>query len=135
MAQVLILHNLPILPVGHPQEDSECEILQTVEHVATALDRGGHRVSRLGIADEPAGVVEQVRVSGAEVVFNLFEGIPDRGETETCVAAMLEWLRVPFTGSPSHVLALAREKPVSKLALCGAGLPTPAFLTVSKPAE
>src|SRR5258708_7027699 len=133
MAHVLILHNQPILPVGHPQEDSECEILGTVEHVEKALAAGGHRISRLGIVDEPAGVVEKVRAFKADVVFNLFEGIPDHGETETCVASMLEWLRIPFTGSPARTLSIARDKALSKLVLCAAGLPTPEFLTITAP--
>jgi D-alanine-D-alanine ligase len=130
MAHVLILHNEPILPTDHPEAFSEAEVLLTVQQVTDALSGGGHQVSRLGVGADPSHLVEQLRSSGAEVVFNLFEGLADRGETEPCVAGLLEWLGLPFTGSASMALSLARDKPAAKLLLCGARLPTPDFLTL-----
>jgi D-alanine-D-alanine ligase len=133
MAHVLILYNQPILPSGHPEAESETEVLSTVEHVGEALETFGHRISRLGIGRDPGDFVRQVRETGADVVFNLFEGIPGVGESETCIAALLEWLHMPFTGSPARALTLARDKPLSKLVLRGAGLPVPDSLTVGEP--
>ncbi len=130
MSHVLVLYNQPVLSTDHPEAESEAEVLLTVKHVSEALAAAGYRVSRLGIGRDPAHLVRDVRKTKADVVFNLFEGVPDKGESEPCVASMLEWLDMPFTGSSACVLSLARDKPLTKLVLRGAGLPTPDFLTV-----
>jgi D-alanine-D-alanine ligase len=77
-------------------------------------------------------LVEGVRRHRPDVVLNLFEGLgaADDAVTEVGVAALLEWLGVPFTGSTAQAVALTRSKPLSKYVLHGAGLPTPAFLVV-----
>ncbi len=66
------------------------------------------------------------------MVFNLFEGLADRNETEAFAAGILEWLDVPFTGCPYQTLCLARSKHLTKHLLQGAGLPTPAFFVVAE---
>src|SRR5437660_65945 len=135
MAHVLVLYNQPLLPPDHPETDSEAEVLYTVQNMCEALTSRGHRVSRASVGRDPTAVVEQVCRIAPDVVFNLFEGLPasdegDHGDSEACVAGLLDWLGVSFTGSPARSLALARDKPLSKLVLLGAGLPTPNFLTV-----
>ncbi len=64
------------------------------------------------------------------MVFNLFEGLADFGSTEAHVAGLLEWLGIPFTGSPYQTLCLARSKHLTKHLLQRAGLPTPDFFVV-----
>jgi D-alanine-D-alanine ligase len=128
--QVVILYNQPVLPVNHPDAVSEHEILETVDFVAGILEKAGFRVSRLGVGPDPRTLVEGLQALRPDVVFNLFEGLADRGGTEAFVAGVLEWLTVPFTGSPAHTLCLARSKHLTKHLLRGAGLPTPEFLVV-----
>jgi D-alanine-D-alanine ligase len=67
-----------------------------------------------------------------DVVFNLFEGLATCGQTEPAVAGLLDWLRVPFTGSPAPVLTLARDKVLTKRLLTAMGLPTPDFFVVEQ---
>jgi D-alanine-D-alanine ligase len=132
LARVLILYNEPVLSLSHPDADSEHEILFTVEAVERALTEAGHEVGRLGVARDPAVLLDGLRQARPDVVFNLFEGLADFGNTEAHVAGLLEWLGVPFTGSPYQTLALARSKHVTKHLLQGAGLPTPAFFVVEE---
>lgn len=136
MTHVLVLYNQPLLPPDHPETDSETEVLFTVEQVASSLETSGFAVSRAAVGRDPNVVANHVRRLGPDVVFNLFEGIPpsddgDHGDTEACVVGLLDWLGVPCTGSSARTLALARDKPTSKLLLRGAGLPTPGFLSVT----
>jgi D-alanine-D-alanine ligase len=133
MAHVLILFNQPVLPLHHPEAESESEVLLTVEHVSRSLEEMGHQVSRLGVGRDPEHLVRDIRRTCAEVVFNLFEGVPGESDSESCVASVLEWLGMPFTGSPSSTLSLARNKPLTKFVLRGAGLPTAEFLTIDDP--
>jgi D-alanine-D-alanine ligase len=128
-ARVVILYNEPVLPEGHPDAESEHEILDTVEVVEKVLGPAGYDVRRLGVR-EPAALVNNLRELKPDCVFNLFEGLADLYETEAYAAGVLEWLGIPFTGSPYHTLTLARNKALTKLLLQGAGLPTADFMVV-----
>jgi D-alanine-D-alanine ligase len=130
--RVLILYNEPVLPPGHPDAESEHEILETVDVVAGHLKQAGYQVGRLGVQRDPAVLLDGLRAERPDVVFNLFEGLADHYETEAHVAGLLEWLGVPFTGCPSQAMVLARNKHGAKLLLRGAGLPTPAFFVVER---
>jgi D-alanine-D-alanine ligase len=128
--RVQVLYNQPTLPESHPDAESEHEILYTAEAVQRALLGAGAVVDRLGVCRDPALLVAGVKKFRPDVVFNLFEGLADLYETEAFATGLLEWLRVPFTGSPFQTLCLARNKPLTKYLLQGAGLPTAAFQVI-----
>ena len=130
--RVLILYNEPVLPMSHPDAESEHEIFYTVDEVAKTLIAAGFGVTRLGASHDPARMVAAIEKKKPDVVFNLFEGTADQPGTEAVVAGLLEWLQIPFTGCPSGCLGLARTKHVAKTLLQGAGLPTAEFFSVEK---
>jgi D-alanine-D-alanine ligase len=125
--RVLVLHNQPVLPVGHPDYESEREVLDNVEAVSSALTAAGFPVTRLGVGHDPEGLLAGLKQHRPDVVFNLFEGMGDHNLTEAYVAGMLEWLRLPFTGCPFQSIVLARSKHLTKLLFQGEGLPTAPF--------
>lgn len=128
--KVLILYNQPVLPPGHPDFDSDHQVLVTVAAVAAHLAETAFEVSRLGVGRDPRSLLAGLAESEPDVVFNLFEGTADQGQTEAYVAGLLEWLKVPFTGCPSQTLGLARSKHLVKRLFLGADLPTAAFFLV-----
>jgi D-alanine-D-alanine ligase len=130
--RVLILYNEPVLAEDHPDAEAERHVCCTVEAVSRALTEAGCSVACLGGSRDPAVLVAGLRRERPDVVFNLFEGTADQPDNETYVAGLLQWLRLPFTGSPAETLALARNKPRTKCLLRGAGLPTPDFLVVER---
>src|SRR5579871_1628389 len=87
---------------------------------------------RLGVCRDPNKLVAGLRRERPDVVFNLFEGLADHSETEAHAAGILDWLGLPYTGSPYLTLCLARNKHLTKHLLHGAGLPTPAFQVVEE---
>ncbi|HEY7331214.1 MAG TPA: ATP-grasp domain-containing protein [Gemmataceae bacterium] len=125
--RILVLHNQPVLPVDHPDADSEHEILFTAKIVRQTLTEAGYEVGTLGVGRDPAVLLEKLRDIRPDVVFNLFEGLADTGDTEAHVAGILEWLEIPYTGCPNQTLCLARSKHITKHLLAGAGLPTAKF--------
>ncbi len=125
---VLILHNEPILPSGHPDYESEREVVATVAAVSENLIDAGFDVTHLGISADPDALIGGLREHRPDVVFNLFEGTGDRGSTETHVAGLLEWLGVPFTGSPSQALFLSHCKHLTKHLFRANGIATPEFI-------
>ncbi|MGH7168882.1 MAG: D-alanine--D-alanine ligase family protein [Gemmataceae bacterium] len=128
--RVVILYNEPILAEEHPDADSEHEIYFTTEFVQQTLTEAGYDVNMLGVSRDPAVLLEGLRDLRPDVVFNLFEGLADFGETEAYAAGILEWLEIPYTGCPYQTLCLARGKHVTKHLLAGAGLPTAKFFVV-----
>src|SRR5260370_41229029 len=84
--RVLILYNEPVLPAGHPDYESEHEILYTVDVVNGHLLKAGFEVSKLGVSKEVSVLVSGLDQHQPDVIFNLFEGTGEHGQTEAYVA-------------------------------------------------
>jgi D-alanine-D-alanine ligase len=130
--RVVVFYNQPVLASGHPEADSEEWVRTAVEDISEHLTTAGLRVSQLGIGRNLAALPNLLANARPDVVFNLFEGLADRPQTEIAVARLLERMRIPFTGSPSRALRLALNKHRAKQRLLAAGLPTPWFRVVRK---
>jgi D-alanine-D-alanine ligase len=130
LPRILIVYNQPVLPAGHPDALSEVDIIETVDEVEKVLPASDFVVERFGYARRPQLLLSKLEDWMPDTVFNLFEGEADRTATEVYHAALLEWMRVPFTGSPAAALSLCRDKIRTKYLLQGAGISTPAFQIV-----
>jgi len=127
---ILVLFNRPVLPLDHPEANSEHDIFDTVADVVKILVAAGFEVSQLGIDHDPQPLLDELREHPPLAVFNLFEGLATQTATEVSVAALLEWLSVPFTGCPSSAMVLGRDKIRTKHLLAATGLPTPVYAIV-----
>ena len=130
--QILVLYNEPVLPIDHPDAESEHDILETVDDTFKVLESAGFQTRRLGINFDPQPLLDELKRNPPDAVFNLFEGVPTRPGTEVSAAALLEWLNVPFTGCPAASLALGRDKIRTKHLLAGTGLPTAPYLIIDE---
>lgn len=128
--RVLVLSNQPSLPTDHPDADSEQDVLYSTKVVRDFLTSEGIPSDEFGIGPDPSTLLTRLRHDPPDVVFNLFEGFADRGHTEATVTGLLEWLDLPFTGCLSQPLVIARNKPLTKFMMVGAGLNTPDFFLV-----
>jgi D-alanine-D-alanine ligase len=124
MPRVLILYNAPVLAADHPDTKAEQDVLNTVSAVRKALMPAGYEIDDLGLKENPQALLGKVKEFAPDVVFNLFEGLGNRPETESYAAAFLQWLKIPFTGCPSEAMVISRDKVRTKQLLRGAGLPT-----------
>lgn len=124
---VLLLYNQPVLAPGHPDSASEAGVLEAVEAAERALAHGGHVLRRQAVGDSPDELLASLRRRRPGVILNLCEGLGGVGAGESQVAGLLELCGVPFTGSGSECLSLARDKARTKWLLRGAGLPTADF--------
>ena len=100
------------------------------EAVQETLVQADYEVERLGIGRDVSRLVSDIQERRPDVVFNLFEGFGDQYDTEPTVPLLLDWLHIPFTGSPPQALTLAKNKALTKFVLRGAGLPTADFFVV-----
>ncbi len=103
---------------------AECDEIETVESVKAALLERHEEVVMIE-ADEEA--YEKLRKTRPEMVFNMAEGI--WGESrESQMPAIMEMLRIPYTGSSPLTLALCLNKARAKEVLSHYGIPTPRFV-------
>src|SRR5512136_2189115 len=95
----------------------------TVESIVHALENGGHTATFL---EGNLSLIEELPILKPDLCFNICEG--HWGDSrESHVPALLEMLRMPYTGSGVLTLALTLDKPMTKRVLAFHGLPTPAF--------
>jgi D-alanine-D-alanine ligase len=103
----------------------------TIEAIMAALETGGHQVTFL---EGDVGLYDQLRQVKPNICFNICEGhFGDSREAQ--VPAILEMLRIPYTGSRVLTLALTLDKPMTKRVLAYHNLPTPPFQTFERLGE
>lgn len=115
-------------PIDSYEEfDSE----ETIDAIRQVLESDGHEVLKLGGG---IGLIDQLRTSPVDIVFNIAEGIRGRNR-EAHIPALLEFLNIPYTGSDPLTLSLTLDKSMAKKVVSSEGVPTPKFKKVEKMAD
>ncbi len=102
-----------------------------VDEVSEAL-RARHSVEVLEIHDDLDPLIHGLREQRPDLVFNLCEMFGDDVQGDARVAATLELLRVPFTGSGAAELFLVQDKGLTKKMLAFDGILYPNFAVFSE---
>jgi D-alanine-D-alanine ligase len=123
--------NAPKFPGMAEDHWDDLDSETTVEALQAAVRAGGHEcVYHEGNAE----LYDRLRENRPDLCFNICEGHFGDGR-EAQVPALLEMLRLPYTGSRVLTLALALDKSMTKRVLMWHELPTPAFQTFESPDE
>jgi D-alanine-D-alanine ligase len=134
--KVLVLFDLP-RHVG-PDETFSNRALREEEDRATeadvirALRKLGHQVETLAVYDDALAVVKTVQDRGPDVVFNLCESFFNERCNEPNIPALLELLRVPYTGAGPDALLLCKDKELAKTILLYHRIRVPRFVVSRK---
>jgi D-alanine-D-alanine ligase len=115
--------NAPTLPGMSPDHWDDLDSDETIQAISGAIEAGGHHVTFL---EGDLTLFDNLRKVKPDICFNICEGHFGDGR-EAQVPAMLEMLRLPYTGSKVLTLALALDKPMTKRVLAYHDLPTPPF--------
>ena len=117
-------YKLRFIAVRVQHLDSE----KTVEALISAIRSGGHHCEFL---EGDVTLYDTIRKYSPDICFNICEGhFGDARESQ--VPAILEMLRIPYTGSKVLTLALALDKSMTKRVLTYHDLPTPSFQTFER---
>jgi D-alanine-D-alanine ligase len=109
---------------GRPDDwQEELDSPVTIDAIAAVLESMGHSVVKLGDGPE---LIDRLRSTKPDVVFNLAEGQGVSRSREAWVPALLESLGIPFTASDPLTCALTLEKDYSKRLVAAAGVAVPA---------
>jgi len=106
-----------------PDQWDDLDSEKTIHSLIGALNCGGHQATFL---EGDLSLVENLQKLQPDICFNICEGhFGDARESQ--VPALLEMMRIPYTGSRVMALALALDKPMTNRILAYHGLPTPPF--------
>jgi D-alanine-D-alanine ligase len=103
--------------------------------VAAALSEGGFEVELLGLFGlEVFGVLERIRASAPDLVFNLCESMAGDPRNEPTFVGLLDLFAIPYTGADLLCLASCLHKQRAKDVLIARGIPTPPYRLLAAPA-
>jgi D-alanine-D-alanine ligase len=108
--------------MGGPSTEREVSI-SSGQGVLAALERLGYEARSLDFDDR---FVDALGAYAPDAVFNALHG---PGGEDGTIQGILDWMRVPYTGSDLRSCALAIDKHLTKKLLSAEGLPTPAWDT------
>jgi D-alanine-D-alanine ligase len=130
--KVLVLFDLP-RPV-HPDEAFTSQDLREKEDrpteadVITCLAALGHEVDTLPVHEDVSNMVEKIRTFAPDVVFNLCESFFNDRAKEPNIPALLEMMRVRYTGANPEALMLSKDKALAKTILVYHHIRVPRFV-------
>jgi D-alanine-D-alanine ligase len=101
----------------------------TEKDVYKALLENGFEVSLLGIYDDITILIEEIKASKPDVVFNLMEVFRDESRLEKNIAWLLQMLQIPYTGASPTNLLICNNKALSKKILSYHKIRVPKFHT------
>ena len=116
--KILVLFDLH-RPVG-PDETFSLHALRKHEEKPTEADviaclgKLGHEVEQLAVYDTVKAVFDKIESFKPEVVFNLCETFFSDRANESNIPALLELMKVPYTGAGPDALMLCKDKALAK---------------------
>ncbi|GEJ56388.1 D-alanine--D-alanine ligase family protein [Anaeromyxobacter diazotrophicus] len=126
--RIALTHNLRLTD---SEEEAEFDTRETVDALASALERLGHRVERIEVSGPASRTVARLEAFGPDLIFNTAEGRRGRFR-EAFFPALFDELGMPYTGSDAYALALTLDKQLTKLVLAQHGVTTPRWQYVER---
>src|SRR5579871_5833528 len=108
------------------EEDAEYDTEHTINALAAAIERLGHRLERFEVSGPASRTVSRLEAYTPDLIFNTAEGRRGRFR-EAFYPALFDELGFPYTGSDAYALAVTLDKQLSKLILRDHGIRTPGW--------
>jgi len=105
----------------------------TEADVMESLMRLGHSVETLAVFDDVTHIVEKLNTCVPDVVFNLSESFRHNRAHEPNIPALLELMKVRYTGSGPDALLLCKDKAITKKVLAYHHIRLPGFVVSHRP--
>ena len=128
-ARVAVLYTSVFEATRNVREEirEDMDLAINARSVAEALRSTGHDAWTHTFGMDPGELISGLRSSGAEAVFNLSECPNLSPEKELHACALLELLRLPYTGNGPLALGICNSKALAKQMMIANGIPTPRF--------
>jgi len=129
--RIALTHNLRL---SDSEEEAEFDTRETVDALAGAIERLGHRVERIEVSGPASRTVARLEAFGPDLIFNTAEGRRGRFR-EAFFPALFDELGMPYTGSDAYALSITLDKQLTKLVLSQHGVPTPRWQYLEEPRQ
>ncbi len=126
--KVAILYN----DVSSTSSADELDVLTQVNYVADTLKNLQHEPVAVPVTLNLSQVIDTLRKLQPGLVFNLVESIAGSEKFLHFAPALLDYLKIPYTGNGTHALYLTTNKIFTKQKLQSANLPTPSWQTLNE---
>ena len=118
------------ITVLHTKDALEPPVDPLLEQLDQALAENGHTPRRVVVDDSVEPVIDQLKASPPDLVFNIAESFRGKSALESNVAALLNLLDLRYTGSSPAGLILAGDKTLTKKVLAFHGIQSAKFATM-----
>jgi D-alanine-D-alanine ligase len=125
MNHIVILHT----DVAPDAGEDELDCLRQADTIAAAMRHLGYRPTLLPFVLDLNATISRLRALQPDIVFNLVETLAGTGSMIYFATALLDFLRIPYTGCRTDAMFLTSNKPLTKQILHTAGIATPAWMT------
>ncbi|MBI4719287.1 MAG: ATP-grasp domain-containing protein [Planctomycetes bacterium] len=110
--------------------EDERDVLVQRDAIAAALQQLGHRSSAVDLSLNLDEARAALRRLGPDVVFNLVEAVEGKGRLIYLAPALLDAMKLPYTGAGTEAMFITSSKLLTKRMLATCGIATPAWLTL-----
>ena len=123
MKTVLILYN----KISEVATADELDVLEQVKLVSNSLKELKYKVKTLEFDMNIEKVITNIRKNAPDIIFNLVESVYNKGEFAYLATSILNYLGIPYTGSPLIPMIHCSNKLLTKLELDRIGVLTPSY--------
>ncbi len=109
----------------------ELDVLEEAATVSEALAELGHESIDATFSLNLEAASAHLRALRPDFVFNLVESVEGSGRLVYLAPALLDFLKIKYSGCPTEAIFATGNKLLTKRMLQGAGIPTPPWLTLS----
>lgn len=131
MTDVVILHN----KISDTPTTDELDVLDQVKDVNDALMKLGYKTAIIPFSFDINKAIKDIKRENPKFVFNLVEGIDNDGQLITVAPAILDYLKIPYTGCTKEAMFLTSNKVLTKKIMKANNIPTAHWITTSNPKD
>jgi D-alanine-D-alanine ligase len=113
------------IPDHAEDRGSTNDLMAMLRQISRALRSIGYQVTLLALKHDVPAFQRRLRRLNPDVIFNQYEDVVHGALYEMRVAALMQMMGYPMTGSPPLALGLYRYKGMAASLLQGAGVPIP----------
>jgi D-alanine-D-alanine ligase len=129
--KVAVIHGAVAEDAGRDEKD----VLVQVDAVSEGLAALGHEPVAVPVSLNLEETARTLTALQPLIAFNLVESLSGKGSLIHIVPALLDALKIPYTGSGTEAIILTSNKVLAKKWLGAASLPTPPWFTAAERRE